>query len=255
MGSFDYATAVISDLHGNLTALQEVIQVIDRLHVDEIICLGDVLGKGAFPSEVLDICRERCSVTLMGNHEDFFLKDRSVDHYNWVREQLSGEQLAWVAALPVYRDLYLSGRKIRFCHADSRSVHLRVYPREDRELKMSLFRTLEPGDSPVDVFCYGDVHYAYIEYLDAQKILINAGSVGNPMDLPQASFVLLSGDRQGDPDQSNPSALGIQFVRVPYDIEKEISLTLKSGIPEKGRDIYINELRTGTYGKRWSRYT
>jgi len=255
LSRLSYSVAVISDLHGNLTALQAVMDVIDGLNVEAVYCLGDILGKGAFPSEVVDICRSRCQVSLMGNHEDFFLKDRSVEHYTWIRNRLSPEQQDWVASLPVYRDLYLSGRKIRFCHADSRNVHYRVYPRQDRELKLSLFRTLDPEDTPVDVFCYGDVHYAYIEYLDSRKILINSGSVGNPMDLPQASFVLLSGDRPGDTDQSRPGPLGIQFVRVPYDIEKEVALTLASDMPEKGREIYITELRTGTYGKRWSRHT
>jgi hypothetical protein len=61
--------AVISDIHANLVALEAVLADIDRQAVDEIWCLGDVVGLGPKPTECLEVVRERCDVVLMGNHE------------------------------------------------------------------------------------------------------------------------------------------------------------------------------------------
>jgi hypothetical protein len=241
-------------------------KVIDGLGADEIFCLGDIIGKGAFPREVTDICRSRCSITLLGNHEDFFLKDPPVDYYRWAREQLTPDQLDWIKTLPLYEDRIISGRKFRFCHADPRQVHHRVYPRASRENKLSLFLPLDAEDSPPDILCYGDVHYAYMQYFSHNRILINSGSVGNPMDIPQAVFLLIRGraaapsSPAGDPDSpagefGGGETYSFEFIRVPYDIEREIRLTLDSSIPQRGREIYIEELRQGTYGQRWSEHS
>lgn len=62
-------TAIISDIHGNLEALQTVLADIDRRRVDEIVCLGDILGYGPNPNECVDLVAERCSWSLMGNHD------------------------------------------------------------------------------------------------------------------------------------------------------------------------------------------
>ncbi|MBI9103654.1 MAG: metallophosphoesterase family protein [Spirochaetales bacterium] len=258
----EYKVAIISDIHANLTALEAVMDYIDRLGVDEIICLGDVVGKGAFPVETIDLCRNRCSETLLGNHEDFFLTDPDVDHYRWVKDIISEDQYAWLSERPVRKDLYISGRKIRLCHAGPENVHQRVYPKQEKSLKFDLFQPLEPGDRKPDVYGYGDVHYAYIEYFESAFTLFNCGSVGNSMELPQASFAILSGtltepseEAWAIDDHEKASPFGIQFLRVPYNINKEIEATLASTMPERGRDIYLEEIRTGTWGKRWSRHS
>jgi diadenosine tetraphosphatase ApaH/serine/threonine PP2A family protein phosphatase len=62
-------TAIISDIHGNLEALQTVLADIDRRNVDEIICLGDILGYGPDPLQCVDLVAERCAWSLMGNHD------------------------------------------------------------------------------------------------------------------------------------------------------------------------------------------
>ena len=62
-------TAIISDIHGNLEALKTVLADIDRREVDEIVCLGDILGYGPDPLECVDLVAERCSWSLLGNHD------------------------------------------------------------------------------------------------------------------------------------------------------------------------------------------
>ena len=60
---------IISDIHGNLHALQAVAEELEREKVDEIWCLGDVVGYGAFPNECLQWVKENCKYLILGNHE------------------------------------------------------------------------------------------------------------------------------------------------------------------------------------------
>ena len=62
-------TAIISDIHGNLEALKTVLADIDRRGVDEIVCLGDILGYGPDPTQCVDLVAERCTWSLLGNHD------------------------------------------------------------------------------------------------------------------------------------------------------------------------------------------
>jgi predicted phosphodiesterase len=86
--------AIISDIHGNLEALHAVFEDIDTQQVDSIYCLGDVVGYGPNPCECLAIVRERCSLALLGNHDQGALFDP--DGFNvgaerairWTRQQL-----------------------------------------------------------------------------------------------------------------------------------------------------------------------
>ena len=64
------ARAIISDIHGNLEALRTVLDYTDKLdHVDEVACLGDIVGYGPWPKECVDTIRERCEWCLCGNHD------------------------------------------------------------------------------------------------------------------------------------------------------------------------------------------
>ena len=108
--------AILSDIHSNLEALQTVLGEIDRRGIDEIICLGDVIGYGPNPIECLDLVMQRATVTLMGNH-DFAV---FYEPYNfnigaeqacfWTREQFESDpdverrarRWKFLAGLPVY---------------------------------------------------------------------------------------------------------------------------------------------------------
>lgn len=87
-------TAIISDIHGNLEALNTVLADIDRRDVNEIICLGDILGYGPNPLECVDLVAERCAWSLMGNHDYAVLYEPT--NFNavakraayWTREKL-----------------------------------------------------------------------------------------------------------------------------------------------------------------------
>src|SRR6478672_11303572 len=107
--------ALISDVHGNLTALEAVLADIDARGITRIFNLGDYVGKGPRGREVVDICQERCEVNLLGNWDDF-LPDpqRSYDNEGmaWWLAQLGPGQGQWLRALPFSYDFVMGGRRV-----------------------------------------------------------------------------------------------------------------------------------------------
>jgi len=239
--------AIISDVHGNLTALEAVLAHIAAAGITRIFNLGDLVGKGPRSAAVVDRCRQVCEITVQGNW-DASLSDgpdptRAV--VEWHRAQLGAERLAYLATLPATHDFLLSGRAARLFHASQLSVHHRVYesaPLHDLRAMFSNTAFTGPSREP-DLVGYGDIHRAYTLNFEG-RALFNAGSVGNPLDFPLACYAVLEGVVGAE--AAHPWSL--QFIRLPYDIEGEIAAAEASGMPDLG--YYINELRTAVYRGR-----
>jgi predicted phosphodiesterase len=96
---------VIADIHANLPALEAVLQ--DLPSVDQLICLGDIVGYNPWPHECLELVRERADLVLQGNH-DRDTNNEQLYHYNelaragleFTREQLTDEEIQWLWNLP-----------------------------------------------------------------------------------------------------------------------------------------------------------
>lgn len=236
--------AVISDVHGNLTALEAVLADIEARGITRILNLGDYVGKGPRGQAVVDRCRAACEVNIRGNWDDF-IPNPTPDAgpaIAWWRNELRPDQLPWLANLPLSHDLVLSGRRIRIFHASATSVHTRVrFRHTDDEFDGMFANTDLTGDGPEPTMVgYGDIHDAYVEVRDG-RTLFNAGSVGNPMDEPVPVYVVL----EGVVDGLEPAPFGLQFIRVPYDVEAEIAVARDMGMPEL--DYYAVELREALY--------
>jgi predicted phosphodiesterase len=240
--------AIISDIHGNLTALEAVLADIDARGIERTFGLGDVIGKGPRGSECIAGSRARCEVTVRGNW-DTFISDDTIElgaETQWTRDRLTDDDLKWLAALPNSHDLLMSGRRVRLFHASQTSEFHRVRYRHTTEEFVGMFTNTEftggflGGVATPDVVGYGDIHGAYLE-ADEGLTLFNAGSVGNHLDAPSAVYVVL----EGVVDSPEPGPFSIAFVRVPYDLEAEISLARELGMPDV--DAYAVELRDGIY--------
>ncbi len=236
--------ALISDVHGNLGALDAVLDDIANRGITRIINLGDVAGKGPRGEAAVQRCREVCEVTVRGNWDDFLprVPDDAEPAMVWWRDELSTESRLWLSSLPFSRDLLVSGRRMRLFHASAESPYVRVHADHSPEEFAGMFRNTEmTGAGPIpSLVGYGDVHDAYIESA-AGKTLFNVGSVGNPLDEPTPSYVIV----EGRWDAEAPAPFGIQFVRVPYDIEAEIAVSEVRGMPT--RELWARELRTAVY--------
>ena len=225
-------TAVISDIHGNLPALEAVLDHIDGQNVDRIICLGDILGYGPYPVECVDIVAERCEWSLMGNHDFGVLYEPT--NFNvaaeqaayWSREQFELESNNGDAKK---RWEFLSQLRVRILEGDflyvhgspRRPINEYLFPEDamNSPVKMQQIfdlvdkyalvgHTHVPGiftDEP-DFYPPDDLDGVY-KFNDDEKVIINPGSVGQPRDLdPRASYAILDDD-------------SVRFFRLEYDIE------------------------------------
>lgn len=241
--------ALIADIHGNLPALTAVLEDIERRNADRIICLGDLIGKGPNSAEAVDICREKCHEVIIGNWDKYLanvekLEDNTAYYYN----QLGSERVQYLKDLPEFTEFYLSGKLVRLFHAHPLDVYKRIHPTSPLEERVKMF--LEPAlkgekkyDGQSDNAGYADIHWAYIQNIQG-RLLFNTGSVGNPLDMTMASYVII----EGEYESKNPGPFSTQFCRVPYDIELAIRQAEEKAVPQL--DAFVTELRTAVYSRK-----
>ena len=233
--------AIISDIHGNLEALQAVLADAREQGVEEIFCLGDIIGYGPNPCECLDLVIEKTRVCLLGNHDQGALFDP--EGFNtgaeraifWTRDQLEnshGDRAAidrrwdFLGALPrTHRD-----GKWLFVHGSPRNpVNEYVFPEDIYNQKK-----IEKLFSMVEFGCFqGHTHVpgvftesrnfmtpdelGYVYRYEQQKFMCNVGSVGQPRDGdPRPCYVIqeaaaahvpprgLRSERDGQQDLQHP---------------------------------------------------
>ena len=237
--------AIISDIHGNIPALRSVLEDIQTRKLDQIICLGDLVGKGPDSSEAVEIIKKVCAVTVKGNWDDFITKPTEIETIKWHQHQLTVQHNQFLEELPFSVEFLMSGRLIRLFHASPRSYYDRIQPWDPIERRLSMFENTSQtenilGSREPDVVFYGDIHNAYMQNIKG-KTLCNVGSVGNPLDIPQASYAIL----EGNYGVEEAGGFSIQFVRVPYNIDLAINLAKEKRMPEL--EPYIKELTTAQY--------
>ena len=232
--------AVISDIHGNIHALDAVLEDIKRRRIKRIFCLGDIVGKGPGSAAAVDTIRMHCEVVLKGNWDHHMTELKNHNKLTWHQEELGEERLLYLKKLPVYSEFYMSGKLVRLCHASPHDVFHRVFLETDNDERIKLFAATPTIDKEADVVGYGDIHGAHIDYF-RYKTIFNAGSVGNPLEITQASYAVIEGEYGSEEE----SSISISIVRVPYDIEDAIEHAAGSNMPYT--EEYIKELRTAVY--------
>ena len=223
--------AILSDIHGNLPALDAVLADLDTQHVDATYCLGDLVGYGASPNEVVARIRELNIPTVMGNYDDGVGFDRDecgCAYTDPAQKALGDRSLAWTKAhttlenkttlrtfVPEIR-LDAGGRRILLVHGSPRKMNEYLF--EDRPL--SSFQRLAAG-SHADVIVFGHTHKPYVKHVDGVWF-VNAGSIGKPKDGDwRACYVILS------PGNDPPA----EFRRVPYDVAAAARAIRESELP------------------------
>ena len=244
--------AVISDVHGNVTALEAALADIGARSITRIVNLGDLVGKGPRGAEAIRLCRQACEATVRGNWDSVISRggDLPSEAGRWVRRELSDSDLAWLAGLPRTHELLLSGRRVRLFHASQTSEFVRVHrSHTDGEFAAMFTNTEFTGDFTAgggpagltpDVVGYGDIHRAYLKE-GRGLTLFNAGSVGNYPSPSAAAYAIVT----GVPDSAETAPFSVSFVYVPYDVDAELAIARQLGLPEY--DAYALELREGTY--------
>jgi protein phosphatase len=160
----------------------------------------------------------------------------------WYQQRLGPERLDYLRRLPQTIEFWMSGRRVRLFHASQESVYYRVHMDDPRDKLLAMFTNTEfTGHTFVpDVVGYGDIHRAYVMNFH-QQTLFNVGSVGNPLDMTQASYAIV----EGTYDSQQAATFAVHLIRVPYDIELAIQQAAAEHMPEL--EAYANELRTARY--------
>jgi diadenosine tetraphosphatase ApaH/serine/threonine PP2A family protein phosphatase len=192
--------AIISCVHANLEALSAVVEDATRRGVEQIVCIGDIVGFGPDPTACVDLVRRACGIALRGCHDEAVvaggahLPPATRAGLAWAKEQLGDERLAWMKALP---DSYEAGG-IVFCHASPREyVTEYLFPEDVRRDARKLARAF---DKTAKVVFVGHTHIPgvfqenpirwtpasqlenYFHYKKGDKVIVNVGSVGQPRD-------------------------------------------------------------------------
>lgn len=247
--------AIISDIHANIVALEAVLEDIRKRKINRIFCLGDVVLKGSSPCEVVDIIKDKCEIVVKGNCDDGVVNapDKSKSR-KWYKDKLGKERIEYLDSLPMYKDIYISGSYIRMFHATKDDLNYRIFDIDSVEKKKVMFQD-EEGKEP-DIVLYGDIHKQYMQKLQ-NKTIVNVGSVGNVVEYPNYDETITNMEEttqayyciiEGEYGLKERVPISIQFVRIPYDIEKEIELAKENEIPNI--EPYIIELRRAKYYQR-----
>jgi predicted phosphodiesterase len=243
--------ALISDIHGNLPALEAVLEDIDRQpDVDATYHLGDLVGYAPWPNEVVDLIRARSILGVSGNYDSTVASDYKhcgCRYEDPRQEELSHESFAWTKAhvqpatraalggLPFRLDVrplggHLSGPTVILVHGAPtlNTLYWTVDRPDSFRMKMAELAGARAGD----VLAFGHTHLPW--HAEAEGVhFINTGSVGRPKDGDwRAGYVML------DVDQGR---VGVQMVRVEYDIEHAARGILASELPHD----FAMFLRTG----------
>jgi diadenosine tetraphosphatase ApaH/serine/threonine PP2A family protein phosphatase len=224
--------AIVSDIHGNLTALDAVIRDLESRGISDVVQGGDLALIGARPAEVVDRVRELGWPGVVGNTDELLWSPEEAQRHLGAaprlqsllallleeygpatRDLLGEERLRWLRELPAEhrRDGALvlhaaPGNLWRAPMADA----------DDGELVETY------GALGARLVVYGHIHRPFVRRLEG-IVVANSGSVGLPWDGdPRASYLLVTDDL-------------VEIARVAYDVEREVAALLRSGYPEGER--------------------
>lgn len=260
--------AILSDVHGNLTALQTVLSDIENRGITKIYCLGDSVIKCANPDKVIDILKEKCQVMLLGNCDEIICRPNIEHGRFWSRDKIGDQRANYIYNSPISYEFYMSGYLIRLFHASPLSLeHIfnPMHPNSDSVyfnkiilnpedlFKNTQFIGKTENDPVPDIVGYGHLHTPNI-FRFKNKTIFNVGSVGVPVEMKNegeennsskfstvASYMIL----EGNLDSKELSSISFTLVRVPYDINKEIEYLEASNMPNK--EVIIKTLKTANH--------
>lgn len=213
---------IFGDIHGNLPALEAVFQDMEARGLTDLYCLGDLVGYGTFPNEVVNLIRQRGIPTLMGNYDQGVGNNSDdcgcayrtdVDRRRgelsiaWSNAHTSDENKTFLRDLPAHIPLQIGDLKVLLVHGSPRKVNEYLF--EDRP-DDTFERIMDVAQA--DVLVCGHTHLPYHKMLPSGRHVINAGSVGKPKDHdPRAGYITLT---------ITGREVQVEFIRVAYAVER-----------------------------------
>jgi putative phosphoesterase len=225
---------IVSDIHGNLLALEAVLAELDREAPDRLICLGDVVA-GPRANEALARVRELGCPVIMGNWDAWSvdgmpepgnaIEERLYDLGAFWAERLGDDDREFIRSFVPRVELDLDGTRLLCFHGSPTSYdHWIVATTPDREVEEML------GGHDAPVLVGGHTHLQMVRRY-SESLFVNPGSVGLPFELwspdsvrigPRAEYALLTAE---------DGRLAVDLRRTTYDVEAHLRTGLQSGMP------------------------
>ena len=237
--------AVFSDIHGNIEALNRVLEDIKREDVDKIYCLGDLVGYGPYPNEVIDVIRDNEIETVMGNYDQgvgFDLDDCGCAYKTKAKQKLGDRSLAWtqrevtdenkefLKSLKENIKFEAAGKKVLLVHGSPRKINQYLFFNHPAK---SIKRMMDQYEA--DIMITGHTHLPYIKKIE-DKIIINDGSVGKqkPFNKEQETYSIEAKYIIVEVDEDS---VNTELRSLPYDYEKIAQAINDSELPDEFAEI------------------
>ena len=226
--------AVISDIHGNIEALEEAFSNIQNRNLDTIVCLGDLVGYGPYPNEVVEFIKKNNILSILGNYdaavleEKFnYIRDNEVNKFcmPWAAKEVNKENKTYLKSLPRQIIIEFNNMKIRFVHGSTRAIN--EYLIENSRQSQEVMENLQE-----DILVCGHTHIPFRKDYGS-RILLNDGSIGKPkIGRPNGTYLII--DLKSD-------HIKTEIIEFTYDYKKTIEAMQKKGIHQ----ACINNIETG----------
>ncbi|MCH5318070.1 MAG: metallophosphoesterase family protein [Eubacterium sp.] len=224
---------VITDIHNNLPALKAVIEKLNQMNCDKIICCGDIIGIGPCPEETVQYMMQIPNlIAVRGNHEKYLLEGmpseypneenmgfEEMKHHKWEHSLLSAGSIVFLKGLPYKTDITCEGFNVSVMHScmdtDGHYISYKMNPSADDLNKMF-------ADVNSDIILYGHDHCRNI--CKGDKLYINVGSLGCPArDKNIARGGILKIEKEN---------AEVQPIDVEYNVSEVIDLIDKINYPD-----------------------
>lgn len=209
--------AVISDIHGNKDALSTFFEDVDKENVDTIICLGDLVGYGPYPNQVISMIRKKHILCIKGNYDNSvvdneysYIRETTINSFSlpWTVNELTEENRLFLQNLPSTITLNIEGKNLLFVHGSPNKIN--EYLLKDSENTFEVMNSINE-----DVLFCAHTHLPHIKKFN-NKLYINCGSIGKPkIGRPNITYCIFNVDQKGD--------ISAEIKEITYDFKKIVA--------------------------------
>ncbi len=235
--------AVLADIHGNLPALEAVLEDIARTAPDYVVAAGDLAMRGGHPRETVQLLLDRCDALLMGNTDCYIAGNylggayREKEHWKsdllaWTRDQLGSELVARLGQLPFsIRYSPRRGQDLFVCHANPRNLEDSIDPTLDESQLRRFIGGLDAA-----ALAFGHLHFPYRRRV-GRLLIADVASAGIPRDGDlRPAWGLFTW---------NPRGWRVQIRRVRYPVKRATEALHQRRVP--GAPLLVHKLLEGRY--------
>ncbi|WP_408955424.1 metallophosphoesterase family protein [Natroniella sp. ANB-PHB2] len=228
--------AIISDIHSNIDALNQVLEDIKRRDIEQVFCLGDLVGYNPFPNQVVKRIKEEGIKTVQGNYDDAIANSRIVcgcdykteqakkiglNSIQFTNQEINEQNREFLKELPHQLEVETGDLKALLVHGSPRQLNEYLYADSQEVIEVA-------QDLKADLLLCGHTHLPYHKLI-AGKHIINVGSVGKPKHgNPNAVYTII---------EVHERKVKTEFIEVTYPVEKVATRIRETGLADESIEL------------------